>query len=77
MKLITSDEWIDSGAQMTAACELLESIGASVVGIGTLQLAPGRLEIADALADRYDVFAANTAPPQPGVSVCVRVSRVI
>lgn len=60
---------------MTSACRLLESLGATVGGIGTLQLTPGRMELADALRTKWDVFAANAAAPQPGVEISLRLSH--
>ncbi|KAL7424522.1 hypothetical protein Q5752_000206 [Cryptotrichosporon argae] len=62
MSVIVVDEWIDSGAQMTAVCCLLEAHDVRVAGIGTLQLKEGKHAAADALWERYDVFAANRSP---------------
>lgn len=44
---------------MTAVVRLLESLGAEVVGVGTLHISNGRSAAADALWRDYDVFAAN------------------
>ena len=56
------DEWIDSGAQMTSTCEMLEGQGVVVIGIATLQLREGKTKGGDGVWDRWDVFAANRSP---------------
>jgi hypothetical protein len=49
------DEWIDTGAQMLAVCEMLEREGVEILGIGTLQLHAG----ADKIWETRNVFAAD------------------
>jgi hypothetical protein len=58
------DEWIDSGAQMTALCVMLENLGVMILGIATLQLKEGKSTGGDEVWRRWDVFAANRSSPR-------------
>lgn len=55
--MLLVDEWIETGAQMRAAIEVMERLEATVVGIAALCVdnKPANLE----LLRRYETFAAN------------------
>ena len=56
-RVIAVDDWVETGAQMTAATRLVEAAGGMVVGIAVLDA-----EVNDTtcrLAERYDVHTVN------------------
>jgi len=57
-----SDEWIDTGTQMTSLCNLLEVVKVRVVGIATLNYKEGKHHTGDKLWEGYEVFAGTATP---------------
>lgn len=55
LRVLVVDEWIETGAQVTAAIQLLEAAGAMVAGIATLNVDDN--EATRAIASRYRVHS--------------------
>jgi adenine phosphoribosyltransferase len=57
-RVLFVDDWIETGAQMRAATDLVESAGATVEAVSVLFA--GRNDATEPLFDGYDVYAIGT-----------------
>ncbi len=64
-RILLVDEWSETGAQLRAACSLVEGQGASVVGIAAIHI--DRSDTTAALARRFPIHTADTVFESAGL----------
>ena len=57
-RVLIVDEWIETGAQVSAAVSLIERQGAIVAGIATINM--DRNQVTEAIASKVRVWSAMT-----------------